>query len=140
MDYKTPKLTTDGAIIKDGKILLIRRKNEPFKGKWALPGGFVEYGEKVEDAVIREVKEETGLLTKIKGIFGIYSDPDRDPRGHTVTIVFLLDIIAGKLNAEDDADSVKFFNLNKLPDLSFDHEIIIEDIKRRMKNNVLPKM
>lgn len=140
MDYKTPKLTTDGAIIKDGKILLIRRKNEPFKGKWALPGGFVEYGEKVEDAVIREVKEETGLITKIKEIFGIYSDPNRDPRGHTVTIVFLLNIITGKLNAEDDADSVKFFNLNKLPDLSFDHRIIIEDIKRRMKNNVLPKM
>ena len=140
MDYKTPKLTTDGAIIKDGKILLIRRKNEPFKGKWALPGGFVEYGEKVEDAIIREVKEETGLITKIKEIFGIYSDPNRDPRGHTVTIVFLLNIITGKLNAEDDADSVKFFNLNKLPDLSFDHRIIIEDIKRRMKNNVLPKM
>jgi len=140
MDYKTPKLTTDGAIIKDGKILLIRRKNEPFKGKWALPGGFVEYGEKVEDAVIREVKEETGLITKIKEIFGIYSDPNRDPRGHTVTIVFLLNIITGKLNAEDDADSVNFFNLNKLPDLSFDHKIIIEDIKRRMKNNVLPKM
>lgn len=140
MDYKTPKLTTDGAIIKDGKILLIRRKNEPFKGKWALPGGFVEYREKVEDAIIREVKEETGLITKIKEIFGIYSDPNRDPRGHTVTIVFLLNIITGKLNAEDDADSVKFFNLNKLPDLSFDHRIIIEDIKRRMKNNVLPKM
>jgi len=140
MDYKTPKLTTDGAIIKDGKILLIRRKNDPFKGKWALPGGFVEYGEKVEDAVIREIKEETGLITKIKEIFGIYSDPNRDPRGHTVTIVFLLNIITGKLNAEDDADSVKFFNLNKLPDLSFDHRIIIEDIKRRMKNNVLPKM
>ena len=135
MDYKTPKLTTDGAIIKDGKILLIRRKNEPFKGKWALPGGFVEYGEKVEDAIIREVKEETGLITKIKEIFGIYSDPNRDPRGHTVTIVFLLNIITGKLNAEDDADSVKFFNLNKLPDLSFDHRIIIEDIKRRMKSN-----
>lgn len=140
MDYKTPKLTTDGAIIKDEKILLIRRKNEPFKGKWALPGGFVEYGEKVEDAVIREIKEEIGLITKIKEIFGIYSDPNRDPRGHTVTIVFLLDIITGKLNAQDDADSVKFFNLNKLPDLSFDHRIIIEDIKRRMKNNVLPKM
>jgi len=138
MDYKTPKLTTDGAIIKNGKILLIKRKNEPFKGKWALPGGFVEYGEKVENAVIREVKEETGLITKIKEIVGIYSDPNRDPRGHIVTIVFLLEIITGKLNAEDDADSVKYFNLNKLPNLSFDHRIIIDDIIRRMKNNVLP--
>jgi len=137
MDYKSPKLTTDGAIIKDSKILLVKRKNEPFKGKWALPGGFVEYGEKVEDAVIREVKEETGLATKIKEFIGIYSDPNRDPRGHTVTIVFLLEIIDGKLNAKDDADDVKFFNLNKLPSLSFDHNTIIKDIIRRMKNNVL---
>jgi len=137
MYYKSPKLTTDGAIIKDGRILLIKRKNEPFKGKWALPGGFVEYGEKVEDAVVREVKEETGLITKTKEILGVYSDPNRDPRGHTVTVVFLLEIINGKLKAEDDADSVKFFNLNKLPDLSFDHGKIIQDIIRRMKNNVL---
>jgi 8-oxo-dGTP diphosphatase len=140
MDYNSPKLTTDGAIIKDSKILLVKRKNEPFKGKWALPGGFVEYGEKVEDAVIREVKEETGLVTKIKEFIGIYSDPNRDPRGHTVTIVFLLEIIDGKLNAKDDADDVKFFNLNKLPNLSFDHNTIIEDVIRRMKNNVLSKM
>jgi len=137
MYYKSPKLTTDGAIIKDGRILLIKRKNEPFKGKWALPGGFVEYGEKVDDAVVREVKEETGLITKTKEILGVYSDPNRDPRGHTVTVVFLLEIINGKLKAEDDADSVKFFNLNKLPDLSFDHGKIIQDIIRRMKNNVL---
>ena len=138
MDHKSPKLTTDGVIIKDSKILLIKRKNEPFKGKWALPGGFVEYGEKVENAVIREIKEETGLITKIKEIIGIYSDPNRDPRGHIVTIVFLLDIINGKLIAEDDATDVKFFNLNKLPDLSFDHNLIIKDIIRRIKNNVLP--
>ncbi len=137
MDCNSPRLTTDGAIIKNGKILLVKRKNEPFKGKWALPGGFVEYGEKVEDAVIREVKEETGLVTKIKEFVGIYSDPNRDPRGHTVTIVFLLEIIDGKPNAADDADEVKFFNLNKLPDLSFDHDIIIEDVVRRIKNNVL---
>jgi 8-oxo-dGTP diphosphatase len=138
MRFKSPKLTTDGAILKDGKILLIKRKNDPFKGKWALPGGFVEYGEKVEDAAIREIKEETGLITKIKDIVGIYSDPNRDPRGHTVAIVFLLDITNGKLKAEDDADDVKFFNLNKLPDLSFDHGMIIQDILRRLKNNVLP--
>ena len=128
MDYKSPKLTTDGAIIKKGEILLIKRKNEPFKGKWALPGGFVEYGEKVEDAVIREIKEETGLITKIKEIIGIYSDPNRDPRGHIVTIVFLLDIINGKLKGGDDAIEAKFFNINNLPELSFDHNKIIEDI------------
>ncbi|MDH7506905.1 MAG: NUDIX hydrolase [Candidatus Thermoplasmatota archaeon] len=137
MRYKSPSLTTDGVIIKNGKILLIKRKNEPFKGKWALPGGFVEYGEKVEEAIVREIKEETGLITKIKEPVGIYSDPKRDPRGHVVSIVFLLDIIDGKLKADDDALDVKFFDLKKLPDLSFDHDIIINDIKRRIKDNVL---
>lgn len=127
MSYKNPKITVDGAIIKNDKILLIKRKNDPFKGKWALPGGFVEYGEKVEDAVIREVYEETGLKTKIKKIIGVYSDPNRDPRGHTITIVYLLDIIGGDLKSNDDASDAKFFNFKELPDLSFDHNIIIKD-------------
>ena len=77
MAYKNPKLTVDGIILKNQKILLIRRKNPPFKDKWALPGGFVEYDEKVEDAIIREVFEETGLKTKICDFFGVYSDPGR---------------------------------------------------------------
>lgn len=130
MSYKSPKLTTDGAILKDNKILLIKRRNEPFKGKWALPGGFVEYGEKVEDAVIREVFEETGLKTTIKVLIGIYSDPNRDPRGHTITIVYLLDIKGGVLKGGDDAIDAKFFNFNELPELSYDHDKIINDVLR----------
>ena len=133
MSYKNPKITADGAIIKNDKILLIKRKNDPFKGKWALPGGFVEYGEKVEDAVKREVFEETGLETKIKKIIGVYSDPNRDPRGHTVTIVYLLDIIGGDLKSNDDASDAKFFNFKDLPDLSFDHNIIIKDTIRSIE-------
>ena len=133
MEYKSPKLTTDGAIVTDGKILLIKRKNEPYKGKWALPGGFVEYGEKVEDAVIREVLEETGLKTKIREIVGVYSDPGRDPRGHTVSIIYLLDILEGELKGGDDAEEAKFFDINNLPDLCFDHNIILVDIKRRVE-------
>ena len=112
MNYKTPKLTADGAMIEDNKILLIKRKNDPFKGKWALPGGFVEYGEMVEDAVIREVQEETGIITAIKDLIGIYSDPNRDPRGHTITVVYLLNKKGGVLTAEDDAADAKFFNIN----------------------------
>ena len=133
MDYKSPKLTADGAIIKDGKILLIERKNEPFKGKWALPGGFVEYGEKVEDAVVREVNEETGLDTKIIDIVGVYSDPSRDPRGHVVTVVYLLDILDGKIKGSDDAADAKFFDMKDLPELAFDHNVILKDITRRIE-------
>ena len=133
MNYKSPKLTADGTIVNNHKILLIRRKNEPFKGKWALPGGFVEYGEKVEDAAVREVFEETGLKTKIIDLVGIYSDPNRDPRGHTVTAVFLLKEQGGKLKEGDDAADAKFFDINQLPELSFDHDIIISDILRRIE-------
>ena len=133
MYFKSPKLTVDGAIIKGDKILLINRKNEPFKGKWALPGGFVEYNEKVERAVIREVFEETGLKTDIIELVGIYSDPNRDPRGHTITMVFLLKVINNKINSGDDADAAKFFNLNNLPELAFDHKNIINDIKKRIR-------
>jgi len=127
MDYKSPKLTVDGIVLKDGKILLIKRKKQPFENMWALPGGFVNYGEKTENAVIREMFEETGLKTKINHLVGVYSDPNRDPRGHTVSVVYLLDVYEGKLKGGDDALEAKFFDLNNLPDLSFDHENIIKD-------------
>ena len=133
MNYKSPKLTVDGAVFKDGRILLIKRKNEPFKGKWALPGGFVEYNEKTEDAAVREVFEETGLKTKIKNLVGVYSDPNRDPRGHTVTVVYLMEIMSGELCGGDDAAEAKFFDLDVLPGLSFDHDIVIKDVVRRNK-------
>ncbi len=128
MNYKSPKLTVDGIVLKDGKILLIKRKNQPFEGKWALPGGFVEYGEKTENATVREVFEETGLKTKINHLVGVYSDPNRDPRGHTVSIVYVLDICDGELKSGDDACDAKFFDLKNLPDLSFDHECIIKEV------------
>ena len=131
MNYKIPKVTADGVVIKDNKILLVKRKNPPFKGRWALPGGFVEYKEKTEDTVLREVLEETGLKTKIRHLAGVYSDPDRDPRGHTITVVYLLEITGGGLKSGDDASDAKFFNINDLPDLSFDHDRIIKDVISR---------
>ncbi|MCJ7572314.1 MAG: NUDIX hydrolase [Candidatus Thermoplasmatota archaeon] len=133
MKYKNPRLTVDGAIVSEDKILLIKRNKFPFKDRWALPGGYVEYGEKVEDAVIREVLEETGLKVEIKKLFGVYSDPDRDPRGHTVTIVYLMNAIDGKLESDDDASDVRFFELEKLPELAFDHKKIINDVIRWLK-------
>ena len=128
MNFKSPKLAVDGVVIKDKKILLIKRKNQPFKGKWALPGGFVDYGEKTEDAVMREVFEETGLKTKIKNLIGVYSDPNRDPRGHTVSVVYLLEVYNGSLKSGDDASEARFFDLKDLPELSFDHDLVIVDI------------
>jgi 8-oxo-dGTP diphosphatase len=133
MNYKIPKLTVDGVIFNDNEILLVKRNKEPFKGRWALPGGFVEYNEKVEDAIVREIKEETGVNAEIKELIGVYSDPKRDPRGHTITIVFLLEIISGKIKGGDDASDANFFDLKQLPALSFDHDKIISDVKRRIE-------
>src|SRR5512139_1202444 len=85
----TPLLTVDTVIVYDGKLVLIRRKNPPFQGHFALPGGFVELGETVETAAVREAKEETGLDVELIRLLGVYSEPSRDPRGHTVSVIFL---------------------------------------------------
>jgi 8-oxo-dGTP diphosphatase len=108
---------------------LIKRKNNPYKDSWALPGGFVEYGETVEMAVLREVKEETGLEIDLKGISGVYSDPGRDPRGHTITICYKAHKTGGELIADTDASEVICIKLNELSKykLAFDHEKIIKD-------------
>ena len=131
MTYQSPKITVDGVLFKDNEILLIKRKNPPFQGMWALPGGFVEYGETTETAVIREIKEETGLETQITSLVGVYSDPQRDPRGHSISIVYLLKKIKGDLMGGDDALEASFHSIDGLPSLSFDHEKIIKDAIRR---------
>ncbi len=127
MQHKNPALTVDALIIDGGDIVLIKRKNQPFKDKWALPGGFVEYGECVEDAAVREAKEETGLDIILERLTGVYSDPDRDPRGHTVSVCFLGRIKGGELAASSDAKDVRAFPLDSLPPLAFDHARIISD-------------
>lgn len=140
MKSRTPSLTVDGILFKDHSILLIQRKHAPFQGAWALPGGFVEYGEKTENAVIREVFEETNVKTKVRSLVGVYSDPNRDPRGHTVTVVYLIDRVDGDLQAGDDASSVKFFKMDKLPTLAFDHAEIVKDAFQRFQHGILSKM
>jgi 8-oxo-dGTP diphosphatase len=140
MIQRTPALTVDGILLKNYSILLVQRKYEPFQRAWALPGGFVEYGEKTEDAVVREFFEETGLKTIIRSLVGVYSDPHRDPRGHTVTIAYLMDHVSGDLSAGDDASCVKFFKVNELPELAFDHATIVKDTFKRMSNGILSKM
>ena len=133
---KSPFLTVDTVVMENSSILLIKRKNDPYKGSWALPGGFVEYGETVENAAVRETKEETGLDVKLKELVGVYSDPKRDPRGHTVTVCFLGIKIGGTLKSATDADDAKFFDLKEIKtlDLAFDHERIIQDSLKLLKN------
>ena len=127
--YKNPALTVDTIIIEDNKVILIKRLNNPFKDHWAIPGGVVEYGEKVEDAAVREAKEETGLDIELTKLVGVYSDPDRDPRGHTVTVAFLSKIIGGTLKSDSDAKDAKFIDISELKNmkLAFDHNEILKD-------------
>ena len=126
-DRKQPALTVD-VIVRDGnRVLLVKRKNNPFKGKWALVGGFVEYGEKVEEAAKRECREETGLEVELERLVGVYSDPNRDPRGHVVSICFLARVVGGKLKAGSDAREAKFFKKIPWNELAFDHAQILKD-------------
>lgn len=123
---KTPLLAVDAIILYQKGIVLIRRENPPYQGRYALPGGFVEVGETVEDAVVREAREETGLKIDIKRLVGVYSDPSRDPRGHVVSICYLADG-HGELQSGSDARSAEVFPLDRLPELAFDHARMIND-------------
>ena len=126
---KTPALTVDCVICDpDERVLLIRRKNEPFKGAFALPGGFVDLGETVEVACRREVREETGLSVADLTLLGVYSDPGRDPRGHTVSVVFMARLSSAEPPmAGDDADTAEWVADWRAQRLAFDHAKILED-------------
>ncbi len=121
----SPLCTVDVIIETDGGIILIKRKNPP--PGWAIPGGFVDYGESLEDAVRREALEETGLDIKLSRQFHTYSDPERDPRHHTVSTIFIA-TASGEPKAGDDAGEVGIFTRDSLPDeIAFDHRQILDD-------------
>jgi ADP-ribose pyrophosphatase YjhB (NUDIX family) len=133
--YRNPLLTVDIVIEAPGKgIILIERKNPPFG--WAIPGGFVDYGETLEAAALREAKEETGMdLVGLKQ-FHAYSDPKRDPRGHTVSVVFTA-VGKGVPKAADDAKNLRIFRLEELPEnLAFDHALILSDYSESLEGRV----
>ncbi|HQO01162.1 MAG TPA: NUDIX hydrolase [Spirochaetota bacterium] len=132
-NYRNPVPTVDIIIRMDDNendrcsIVLIERKNEPYG--WAIPGGFVDYGESLEDAAVREAFEETTLKVKLMRQFHTYSDPGRDPRQHTVSTVFIA-TAEGTPAAADDAKNIGVFNINELPDnIAFDHREILQDFK-----------
>jgi 8-oxo-dGTP diphosphatase len=123
---ETPKLMVDVVIPAERGVVLIRRAAEPFKGRWALPGGFVEVGETVEEAADREAAEETGLAVEVARLVGVYSDPERDPRGHNVSVAFLARVLSGELAASSDAAEVAVLDPSSV-ELAFDHARIIQD-------------
>ena len=124
----SPMLAADIIIeYDDGSIVLVKRKYEPFKGKLALPGGMVEIGETVEQAAMREAKEETGLEIKLNRLVGVYSDPGRDPRGHCVSIAFHATPIGGTLQADSDAAEVLRVRDYMKRELAFDHSMILKN-------------
>ncbi len=128
---QTPALTTDCiAFDENGAALLIRRKNPPYEGQFALPGGFVDVGETVEAACRRELCEETGIKAGTLRLVGVYSAPDRDPRGHTCSIAFLAKVTPGQPKAGDDAAAAQWVTDWRTVDLAFDHAKILADAER----------
>jgi len=132
-----PSVTADCLIVnKKGEILLIKRGRPPFEGSWALPGGFIECGrETIEQCAVREAKEETGIDAKLKHLLGVRSHPDRDPRGHTVTAIYVCETVSDEeartARADDDACDILWFlptpeNLENT-NLAFDHNDIIQE-------------
>lgn len=121
-------LAVDAIILYDHKIVLIKRKNPPYEDYYALPGGFVEKGETVEQALIRESKEETGLDVEILKLVGVYSDPQRDPRGRVVSLCYLTKA-SGKLASASNSIETALFDISELPELAFDHAKMIVDAK-----------
>ena len=127
--HKQPAIAVDCVVFgSGGRLLLIQRKNAPFKGKYALPGGFVEFGETAEDAARRELREETGLKVGQLRLVGVYSDPKRDPRGHTISVAYVaVAPRATNVRGGDDAATAEFVSNWKRLKLAFDHNKIVRD-------------
>lgn len=135
--YRNPAPTVDIAITDGKRIVVVKRGREPFKGKWVLPGGFIEYGETAEDAAVREAFEETGMKVKLTNILGVYSAPDRDPRGHHMSVVFVATEFSGEPKGGDDAAEATWHDLDSLRtgELAFDHDMIVDDLKHYLEGH-----
>ncbi|MBR4985313.1 MAG: NUDIX hydrolase [Proteobacteria bacterium] len=132
MAYRNPTPTVDILILRGNSLVLIKRRNPPHG--WAIPGGFVDEGECIEHAAIREAKEETGLDVTLDRLFYVYSNPSRDPRQHTMSTVFIAHA-DGEPQGDDDAEKAQYFDLDALPDpIAFDHAKIIADYREYVRS------
>jgi 8-oxo-dGTP diphosphatase len=127
--YANPTPTVDIILQRDSRVLMVRRRKDPFKDRLALPGGFVNEGETVEEAMKREAIEETSLEVEPVDILGVYSDPKRDPRKHILTVVFIGIIVGGSEKAGDDAASIEWVKIADIQQqqIAFDHAQILHD-------------
>jgi 8-oxo-dGTP diphosphatase len=139
-DYPRPAVTVDIVLVsreRRPRVLLIRRKHDPFAGLWAIPGGFVDMDEALEVAARRELAEETGVrLTKLEQL-GTFGDPGRDPRGRTISVVYLARVSAARLRPQgaDDASEAAWHLLGRLPPLAFDHDKILACAQLRLRQS-----
>ena len=137
-DYPRPELTADVAAVTEEPhrkhVLLVQRGNEPFRGHWALPGGFLEQDELLEDGARRELREETGLEVGTLEQLGAYDTPGRDPRGWIISVVFIARLAEpARVRGADDAAAARWFALDELPPLAFDHDRILADVRARLR-------
>ena len=127
--WPQPSLAVDAVAIRGNRILLITRGNEPWKGMLAFPGGFVEKGENPEDAVIRELKEECGIDGRVLRLLDVKGNPERDPRGHIVSIAYLIDA-RGEPVAGDDAETANWYEISEVKEMAGGHMSMLEYLKQ----------
>jgi len=139
-DYPRAAMTADCIIFgfdgQDLNVLLIKRGVEPYQGRWAFPGGFLRMDETIEACASRELKEETTLAHAYMTQFGIYSDVDRDPRGRVITTAFYALVPMSAVRGEDDAAEARWFPVNKVPALAFDHDRILRDATNHLREDL----
>ena len=142
--YPRPAVTTDTIVFKSGEkcieILLIKRKRDPFKNYWALPGGFLEIEETPESGARRELTEETGVSAKMLKEVGAFGDIDRDPRGRTITIAYYTFMKSNNnsgIKALSDAKDARWFSINDIPEMAFDHRAILDEAILKLKSHVI---
>ena len=138
--YPHPSVTTDCVIFGfDGgklKVLLVERGLEPYKGRWAFPGGFVKMDESCEEGALRELEEETALKDTYVQQFHTYSDPNRDPRERVITVAFFALVRIQEVEAGDDANKAQWFAIDEVPQLAFDHDVILRDALKRLRERI----
>ena len=138
--YPHPAVTTDSVIFGfDGtklKVLLIERGQEPHKARWAFPGGFVRMDESCEEGALRELQEETNMSCSYMEQFRTYSNPNRDPRERIITVAYLALVKTQEVQAGDDASKAQWFDINEVPQLAFDHDVILRDALKHLRERI----